>query len=69
MDKGKIHNIYIGKLTQYINEVRDVLNEICITIDENENKEYILKVSEYLDELIIEYMKRSDTKNEYINLL
>lgn len=55
-------NIDIKKLSDRINEIRDILNQICCTLDENEDKEEILKVSEYLDVLIVEYMK-------YTNLL
>ena len=66
MNKVESHNIEIEWLTKYINEVRDVLNEMCITMDENKNDDYILSVSKFLDELIVEYIKRTDTNNEYI---
>lgn len=62
MKKTEMDNIDIKKLSDRINEIRDILNQICCTLDENEDKEEILKVSEYLDVLIVEYMK-------YTNLL
>ena len=52
-----MNNINKKKLINRIDEVRDVLNEICSKIDENGCKEDILKVSESLDELIVDYMK------------
>jgi two-component system cell cycle response regulator len=63
MENMQIDIIDIEELTNRIDEVRDVLNEICITIDENENKEDILKVSEYLDRLIVTYMKQIHNKS------
>lgn len=63
MENMQIDIIDIEELTNRIDEVRDVLNEICITIDENENKEDILNVSEYLDRLIVAYMKQIHNKS------
>ena len=60
MKKTEMDNIDIKKLSDRINEIRDILNQICCTLDENEDKEEILKVSEYLDVLIVEYMKHTN---------
>jgi two-component system cell cycle response regulator len=60
MKKFLMDNIEIDKLKDRINEVRDILNQICCTLDGNEGKEYLLKVSEELDELIVEYMKQNN---------
>ena len=60
MKKVIIDNIEIDKLKNRINEVRDILNQTCSTFDGNEGKEYLLKISEELDELIVEYMKRNN---------
>lgn len=62
MKEVEIHNIDIEELSQKINEVRDVLNEVCCTLDENQNNEDVLKVSEYLDQLLVEYMRQVKNK-------
>jgi diguanylate cyclase (GGDEF)-like protein len=50
-------NIKISELNKQINEIRDILNEVCCTIDGSETKRDVLTISQYLDELIVEYMK------------
>lgn len=53
MDMDKIEkNLF--ELDKYISEVRDALNEISVTCDEEAPR---LQLSQYLDELIVEYMK------------
>lgn len=53
-----IKSINMERLEQCINELRDVLNEICSTLEETvENNERLI-VSRLLDELIVEYMNR-----------
>jgi hypothetical protein len=47
----------LDKLNKNIEELRDVLNEICCTVEENKNSEERLIVSKCLDELIVDYMK------------
>ena len=64
-----MNNIDKKKLISRIDEVRYVLNEICSKIDENGLKEDILKVSESLDELIIDYMKLIKKESEDTQLL
>ncbi|AWK51821.1 GGDEF domain-containing protein [Clostridium beijerinckii] len=44
-------------LNYKIQELRDVLNEMCISSDETEDYRETLKISQDLDELIVEYMK------------
>jgi two-component system cell cycle response regulator len=64
--KGKLENfksieknsINIKKLNTSIEELRDTLNELCATSDDEVDYNYKLKVSEYLDDLIVEYMKK-----------
>lgn len=58
MNKIIIQNISIGKLQNCINELRDVLNELCVSFEKTEFNNERLMVSQYLDELIVEYMKR-----------
>lgn len=48
---------YIEMLNIRIQEVRDVLNEMCITSDDIIEYKQKLELSQYLDELIVEYMK------------
>ncbi len=58
MDKSTLDNITIEYLKNRINNVREVLNEICCTDAAKEVEEERLNISRDLDELIVEYMKR-----------
>jgi two-component system, cell cycle response regulator len=49
-------------LNSRIEEVRDVLNEMCISSDETVEDKQKLNMSQYLDELIVEYMKNINKK-------
>jgi len=49
--------IKLSKLNIQINEVREILNEICCTVDTTKAVNDRLTISQYLDELIVEYMK------------
>lgn len=49
------------ELDVYISEVRDILNEISVTSEEESSR---LEISQYLDELIVEYMKLKINKVE-----
>ncbi|HEY8893089.1 MAG TPA: Spo0E family sporulation regulatory protein-aspartic acid phosphatase [Clostridium sp.] len=66
MEKIEMLNSDLEKLNNRIYELRNVLNELCSTIYDNdsdkENKEDILIVSQYLDDLIVEYMKQNNKK-------
>ena len=44
-------------LNYRIQELRNVLNEMCISLDDKAEYEQTLKISQDLDELIVEYMK------------
>jgi hypothetical protein len=57
----KIENsdyIKLERLDKSIDEIRDVLNEISFTVEDNEYIKERLLVSQCLDELIVEYMKQ-----------
>jgi len=57
MNKVTLDNFTIKDLDNRINNLRDVLNEICCTELNTELKEQRLLVSRELDELIVKYMK------------
>ncbi len=57
MDKSKSRKLELEKISRNIEELRDILNEICCTTVEDEKDEERLAVSEALDELIVRYMK------------
>lgn len=50
-------SIKLSKLNDQINEVRELLNEACCTLDGSSNDSERLIISQQLDELIVEYMK------------
>lgn len=54
----EVNSLKLDRLKTCIDELREVLNEMCITLDEKINNEERLIVSQYLDELIVEYMKQ-----------
>ncbi|MBU3181619.1 Spo0E family sporulation regulatory protein-aspartic acid phosphatase [Clostridium psychrophilum] len=56
MKEGKINIIYEQNLKICINTLRDILNEMCIAIDEPDTDIKRLNVSCQLDKLIVEYM-------------
>lgn len=51
----------LSVLNRKIEELRDSLNEICVCSDEVNNTTLKLNVSKYLDELIVDYMKKNMT--------
>lgn len=53
----EVNNLKLNRLKKCIDELREVLDEMCLTLDERVNNEERLIVSQYLDELIVEYMK------------
>jgi hypothetical protein len=57
MNKVTLHNTTMENLTNRINNLREVLNEICCADSNIEMKEERLAVSRSLDKLIVEYMK------------
>ncbi len=52
-----LDNIALEELRERIDEVRDILNEICCTDQNPEEREQRLIISRNLDELIVKYMK------------
>lgn len=49
--------IKLSELNRHINGIREILNEVCCTVDASETIDARLIISKYLDELIVEYMK------------
>ena len=47
----------LAYLTDKITELRAILNELYTTLEVGETNPTILAVSEYMDKLIVEYMK------------
>lgn len=54
---NKQKTIKLSELNKRINEIREILNEACCTVDTSENINDRLAISQYLDELIVQYMK------------
>lgn len=52
-----LDNITMEELNNRINDLRDILNEICCTDQNAELQEERLNTSRNLDELIVKYMK------------
>ena len=63
MEKTQINNLSLEELKKSINELRDTLNELCATVNEGDHHNEKLIMSQHLDELIVEYMYRMDSKN------
>lgn len=63
MEKEMTSSLYEDKLESYIDALREVLNELCCTIDGPESNIEKLNVSCQLDKLIVEYMNIK--KNNY----
>ena len=55
------NNMKLDKLDRQINELREVLNEICATFEDDEVSSKRLLISQCLDELIVEYMKEQNS--------
>jgi diguanylate cyclase (GGDEF)-like protein len=53
----------LAKLNNRIEELREILNEICSDLDKVEHYPARLAISESLDELIVEYMKEINKKD------
>lgn len=69
--EGKNQSIYdtellseklqLSKLNLKIEEIRDILNEMCISAEHNYNENWKLEVSKYLDKLIVDYLKKDNS--------
>lgn len=51
-------NIDKDELKKQIDELREVLNEICVTAEDAEGLKKRLRISEHLDKLIVDYMNK-----------
>lgn len=54
----------LSQLNMQINEIREILNEVCCTANTSEAVNYRLIISQYLDGLIAEYMKELNYKSK-----
>ncbi|MBC8062098.1 MAG: GGDEF domain-containing protein [Clostridiaceae bacterium] len=54
----KLKEVQLSILERRIDDLRDTLNEICISTDEENANEFKLNISKYLDELIVDYIKK-----------
>ena len=52
MDKEKLKNS--------IDELRDILNKICVTAEDNDCEKNRLAISQHMDQLIVKYMTQKD---------
>ncbi len=62
MNEKDTRDIKRQRLSVGINDLRKVLNEVCLMQDDIKKNEEILIVSRHLDELIVEYMKQIENK-------
>ena len=62
--KNSKDNVKLLNLYYEINELREVLNEICCDTYDSRTNSKRLNVSQCLDELIVEYMKELNNKNQ-----
>lgn len=53
--------IKLSKLSKQIDELREILNEVCCTLDEDAPNGHRLHISQCLDELIVAYMKEMNS--------
>lgn len=58
----KMNEIQLSILNKEIQDLRESLNEVCVTTDETVSSEQRLNMSELLDKLIVEYMKNIEYK-------
>lgn len=63
MEEAIVNSLDEDKLETCIDTLREVLNEMCFTLDEHEMSIEKLIVSRHLDKLIVEYMILK--KNKY----
>ncbi|NRW03939.1 diguanylate cyclase (GGDEF)-like protein [Clostridium beijerinckii] len=63
----KEKTIKLSELNQNISAVREILNEVCCTLDGNVDIDNGLTISQHLDDLIVEYMKELNNHKEGYN--
>ncbi len=54
---GEKNNARLSKLHYKIKDMQEVLNEVCVTVEDNFDYDKRLEISQYLDELIVMYMQ------------
>ena len=60
MNRGINEEIDKEEIKKNINELRDTLNEICVTQEDAKEVEKRLILSQQLDELIVQYMNNDN---------
>lgn len=64
MNYEAMFDIKLERLKEQIDELREILNEICVSPQNTELTKEMLIVSQCLDELIVEYMNQiNEAKN------
>lgn len=66
MNEKDTRDIKLQRLSEGINDLRKVLNEVCLMQGDSQKNEEILIISRHLDELIVEYMKQIENKQKDI---
>lgn len=56
MDKEGVMNVKLERLKVQIDELRQILNEVCAESDGVDSAREVLLLSQSLDELIVQYM-------------
>lgn len=70
MEKKTIKILDEDNLIRNIDKLRDVLNEMCCTLDDQEINNDKLIVSQQLDKLIFDYMMlKSDNKTDKAEII
>lgn len=59
MNRGINEEIDKEEIKKNINELRDILNEICLTQEDTKEVEKRLILSQQLDKLIVQYMNNN----------
>lgn len=68
MKREGIVDIKLERLRKQIDEIREVLNEICVSSEGIDIIKERLIISQYLDELIVEYMNQvASDKDDKVN--
>ncbi|WP_171903838.1 Spo0E family sporulation regulatory protein-aspartic acid phosphatase [Cellulosilyticum sp. I15G10I2] len=62
MDKKDMGYTKLERLNKCIDDLREILNEVCLMADDIKKHEEKLFISRCLDELIVEYMKEIQKK-------
>jgi uncharacterized protein YhaN len=63
LSESEAKYLQLNRINKGIEELREILNEICATLEEKGNDMERLEISKRLDELIVEYMKELNKLN------